>query len=419
MDRYIMANRNSYPLAVVGCDFRTAPARFRSRLVLDAAAAKKIGGELAQLQAADGFADLNTCNRNEWILSSHHARWAAELMRTQMKRLAGDDAAARFEPYAYTGKEAARHVFRVAIGQESLVVGERQIAGQVFSAFEAARLRGTSSRILNGLGSIAGRLVRMALRRGWLESDSVGVHSLAIAYLEKALPEAAKNRVAVVGLGSIGRRVLGLMEEKPHFEPVPCNRTVPEDQRDRVRPLAELGQILGQVDAAIVCTGAPVPVVQQEILHHRGRMARQRPLWLVDLGIPEQIGRFELPGNVHLVRLDELVAFHRSRRQNPPQIMPDGTEMEALLQRALIEFKVFCNSQAYAEILDTVQRHHQKLVSEEIPRIISGRLSYLPEVDRARLETDLKSIILEYTTEVFRTIRESSSREGEENSPPV
>jgi glutamyl-tRNA reductase len=414
-----MANRNSYPLAVVGCDFRTAPSRFRSRLVLDEAAAKKIGGELAQLQAADGFADLNTCNRNEWILSSHNARWAAGLMCTQMKRLAGDDAAAWFEPYTFTGKEAAKHIFRVAIGQESLVVGERQIAGQVFSAFEAARLRGTSSRILNGLGSIAGRLVRLALRRGWLESASVGVHSLAIAYLENALPEAAKNRVAVVGLGSIGRRVLGLIEEKPRFEPVPCNRTVPEDQRDRIHPLTELGRILGQVDAAIVCTRAPVPVVQQEMFHLRGRVSRQRPLWLVDLGIPEQIGRFELPEDVHLVRLDELVAFHRSRQQNSPHIVQDGTDIEALLQRALIEFKVFCNSQAYAEILDTVQRHHQKLVSEEIPRLISGRLSYLPEVDRARLETDLKSIILEYTTEVFRTIRESSSREGEAPSPQV
>jgi glutamyl-tRNA reductase len=386
---------------------------------LDAAAAKKIGGELAQLQAADGFADLNTCNRNEWILSSHNAGWAAELMRTQMKRLAGDDAAAWFEPYTYTGKEAAKHIFRVAIGQESLMVGERQIAGQVFSAFEAARLRGTSSRILNGLGSIAGRLVRLALRRGWLESASVGVHSLAIAYLENALPETAKNRVAIVGLGSIGRRVLGLIAEKPRFEPVPCNRTVPEDQRDRVRPLAALGRILEQVDAAIVCTGALVPVVRQEMFHHRGRVSRQRPLWLVDLGIPEQITRFELPENVRVVRLDELVAFHRSRQQDQPRAGQDGTEIEALVQRALVEFKVFCNSQAYAGILDTVQRHHQKLVSEEIPRLISGRLSYLPEVDRARLATDLKSIILEYTTEIFRTIRESSSRDGETHSSEI
>jgi len=407
-----MPNRNSYPLAVVGCDFRTAPSRCRSRLVLDAAAAKQICGELARLQAADGFADLNTCNRNEWILSTTNARVAAEMMRTRMKRLAGDEAAAWFEPYTFTGKEAAKHVFRVAIGQESLVVGERQIAGQMFSAFEAARRRGTSSRVLNGLGSVAGRLVRLALRRGCLQSTSVGVHSLALAYLEETLPEAASQRVAVIGLGSIGRRVLALLAKKSRFEPVPCNRTIPEDLRGRVRPLAELGRILENVDAAIVCTGAPVPVVQEGMVRRRSHAGRLRPLWLVDLGIPEQIGRFAFPERVHVVRLDELVAFHRSRRQNLQQAGPDGTEIEALVQRALVEFRVFCNSQAYTEILDTVQRHHRKLVSEEIPELISRRLAYLPKADRSRLQTDLKSIILEYTTEVFRTIRESSGREA-------
>jgi glutamyl-tRNA reductase len=411
-----MVTRNSYPLAVVGCDFRIAPARVRSRLVLDADAVQKIGGELAQLHAADGFADLNTCNRNEWILSSHNARWAAELMRTQMKRMAGEEAAAWFEPYTFAGKEAARHIFRVAIGQESLVVGERQIAGQMFSAFEAARVRGTSSRILNGLGSIAGRLVRLALRRGWLESASIGVHSLSVTYLENTLPENVKSSVAVIGLGSIGRRVLGLVEERSRFTAVPCNRTIADDQKDRIRPLSDLAAVLSQVDAAIVCTGAPTPVIREEFLKRRSPGGR-RPLLMVDLGIPEQICRCESDENLRIVRLDELVEFHHRRETGLPQFVRDGSEIEGLLQRAMVDFRVFCNNQTYADILDTVQRRHQKIVGEEIPRLISGRLAYLPETDRTRLETDLKNIVLEYTTDLFRTIRESSIRDGEH--PPA
>ena len=366
-----MPNRNSYPIAVVGCDFRTAPSRCRSRLVLDAAAAKKIGGELARLQAADGFVDLNTCNRNEWILSTANARWAAELMRTQMKHLAGDDAAAWFEPYSYTGKEAAKHIFRVAIGQESLVPGERQIAGQVFSAFEAARLRGTSCRVLNGLGSITGHLVRLALYRGWLASTSVGVHSLVIAYLQDTLATAAEHRVAVIGLGSIGRRVVGLLAQTPRFKPVPCNRTIPEEQRGQVQPLAELGRILGTVDAAVVCTRAPIPVVQPGMLQDRGRTSRLRPLLLVDLGIPEQIARFTPPEHVRVVRLDDLVAFHRSRRQDLPQAGQAGLEIEASVQRALAEFEFFCTSHDQAGMVSTVAHHRQELVGEVIPQLIA------------------------------------------------
>ena len=367
-----MPDRKSCTLAVVGCDFRTAPSRCRSRLVLDAAAVQKMGGELARLQAADGFADLNTCNRNEWILSTPNARWAAELMRTRMKRLAGDDAAAWFEPYTYVGNEAAKHIFRVAIGQESLVAGERQIAGQVFSALETARRRGTSSRVLNGLGSIVGHLVRLALRRGWLASTSVGVHSLAIAYLQDTLAAAATRRVAVVGLGSIGRRVVGLLAQEPRFEPVPCNRTVAEEQRGRVQPLAELGRILEIVDAAIVCTRAPVPVVQQGMVPGRGGAKRLRPLLLMDLGIPEQIARFAAPEQVRVVRLDDLVAFHRSRRQEFSQVGQAGVEIEASVQRALVEFELFCSRQTYTEMRHTVPRRYQELAGERMPQLIAG-----------------------------------------------
>ena len=59
-----------FPLAVVGCDFRVASSQWRSRLVLDESEARSIADKLKNNQAADGFVDLNTCNRNEWIVSS-------------------------------------------------------------------------------------------------------------------------------------------------------------------------------------------------------------------------------------------------------------------------------------------------------------------------------------------------------------
>ena len=137
-------NAGAIPLAVVGCDFRVASSAWRSRLVLADEEAAEIAQGLARNQAADGFLDLNTCNRNEWVVSTLDAKWAVSLLKSHMVQKLGPEAAAWFNPYVYTGDDAARHVLRVAIGQESLVVGERQIAGQLHDALELARTRNTS-----------------------------------------------------------------------------------------------------------------------------------------------------------------------------------------------------------------------------------------------------------------------------------
>lgn len=394
------------PLAVVGCDFRRASSKWRSRLVLDDREARILARDLCRIGAADGFFDLNTCNRNEWIVSSSQPRWAAELLRAQMK-MRTEEAGSWLEPYIYTGDTAARHVFRVAIGQESLVVGERQIARQLYRALEIARERGISSRVLNGMGTVAGRLVRIALRRGCIENAAVGVHSLAVHYLRSQLRMRERYKVAVVGLGRIGRRVMGSVEGYPRFEPVLCTRTPPGDRR--VRPLSELPAVLAEVDAAVICTGAMQPVVKAEFI------PRDKPLLILDIGIPEQVERAGVSGNVEVVGLDDLVGFYNQSHGKQRKAEKDR-EAADLVDTALDEFRVFCCEPKFSVLLDTVQRHHRRLVGEEIPRLISDRFGYLPEEARARMEFDLKHIILGYTSEVFRTIKEASVPNPEDDS---
>jgi glutamyl-tRNA reductase len=392
------------PLAVVGCDFRVASSRWRSKLVLQDEEACILARDLFRIGAAQGFFDLNTCNRNEWIVSSSEPRWAAELLRAQMKNRVSE-ARSWLEPYVYTGEEAARHVFRVAIGQESLVVGERQIARQLYRALETARERGISSRVLNGMGTVAGRLVRIALRRGCIENAAVGVHSLAVHYLRSQLRMREHYRVAVVGLGRIGRRVLGPVEGYPRFELAMCTRTPTGD--GRVRPLDELSNLLAEVDAAVVCTGAMQPVIRAE------QLPREKPLLILDIGIPEQVERTGVPDNVEVVGLDDLVGFYHESHGTQRREEKDR-EAASLVDTALDEFLVFCCEPTFSVILDTVQRHHRRLVGEEIPRLISDRFDYLPENARARMAFDLKHIILGYTSEVFRTIKEASVPNAEE-----
>ena len=391
------------PLVVVGCDFRVASSRWRSRLVLSADEALELTEALRRTDAADGFADLNTCNRNEWLVSTEQPEWVGELLRAQMKQRIGLDEAPWFEPYAYHGAAAVDHVLRVAVGLESLIVGERQIAGQLQHALENARERGTSSRVLNGLGAAAGRLVRASLRRGCLSGAGVGVHSLSLRFLEQQLAGRERSDVLVVGLGSIGRQVAAMFDIAPAFRTLRCNRTIAPEQADRVHPLATLPELLREVDAAVLCTGAPYPILTPDDLPAR---SPERPLTVVDIGIPEQGPRGALAENVTLVGLDELVAFHLGERSDD---LRPVCECERQVDFSLGEFRTFCGQPAYAGILDTVHRQHGHFVKEDLPAAVAE----LPDDVRGRVAEELRERIRDYTSEVLRSIRSQSDGPGD------
>ncbi len=385
------------PLAVVGCDFRVAPSSARSRLVLDEHQALALADELERGGWADGIVFLDTCNRNEWIVSSSQPAWAAQLLHSRMCQQLDQGLHQRVEPYLYVGDDAARHLFRVAIGQESLVVGERQISGQLFKALDGARGRGCSSRILNGMGSIAGRLVRIAMRRGCLEASAVGVHSLAIAWLRQELPPGPAS-VAVVGLGAIGRRVAGILDEDPRFHTVRCNRTVSEGSS--VRPLDELTEILGSVDAAVFCTAAPEALVDPNAL------GLDRPLVLVDIGIPQQVEERPTERVVSRVGLDELVEWHQARGCEGAERACVATE--ALVERALAELVRFCSEPVFTPVLERVQRRHRALVGDELSGALRERLPSLSDAERSRLESELRVLLSGFTDDVLQAIRDGA-----------
>lgn len=395
------------PLALAGCDFRVASSRWRSALVLQPAEVLGLSQKLQQGGWASSFVELSTCNRNEWIVVSPRPEWAAELLRCRMlarMQSRGLPPSHRIQPYTFAGDDAARHLLRVAIGQESLVVGERQIAGQLFRSLEAARRRGTSARLLNGLGSIAGRLVRIAQRRGCVDSSSRGVHSLAVQWLRHRLGARPDARVVVVGLGSIGRRVLGLLRAEGWARPSGCNRTVAPEHSETVFGLDALDGLLATADAVVVCSAAPSPLLDGALL---ARVQRTTPLPLLDLGIPHQVATEGLPPWARRAGLDELRRFHEG--QQTPGTREARTEVATeLVERALTELQGFRGEPTFAEVLLAVRRRQQELVETALPRLRAGRLAELEPELRAQIEDDMRCALQSYGHSILRSIRDAT-----------
>ncbi len=392
------------PLAVVGCDFRVASSAWRSALVLDPEERLRMARSLIGSKQADGIAFLDTCNRNEWIVSADQPNWTVQLLEAQM---IGRWQKNRFsntpKPYRYVGLEAVEHILRVAVGLESFVTGEAQIAGQLNASIEQARRNGTGSTILNGLGRTVGRVTREAFRAGIQGGLRRGVHGLTLDYLVERFRDELKT-VAVVGMGQIGRKTAALLESHTPYKLIRVNRTVWADTHAIV-PLSRIEEVVEEADALVLATGALKPLFSMEEI---ARWKGKGKLELLDLGIPAQIGGTDENrwNRLHYDGLDRLFTA-KSKKMDEP------SEEKALeiVRQGIEEFSAFCAERPLAPLLEDAQSRHERYIHDKIPDFIE---QILPEFDltrRRQVERDLRGFIREYTNEVIEAIhREANAR---------
>ena len=393
----------SLPLAVIGCDFRVASASARSMLVLKEEEQQALANNLMNRSWAEGIAFLNTCNRTEWLVSTTDPAWTAGLLKSRMQHLLPPEIRAEITPYTYVGEEAARHMLRVALGQESLVVGERQIAGQLFKSLAAARNSGHSSRHLNELESRIGKLMSVAKHRGCLRASSIGAHSLAISWLRQHLP-VNNRRVAVIGMGVIGRLAWTSLNHDPTFTAVALNRTLRPNSP--ARPLSELSKVLQNVDAAIFCTASREPLFNPETYD------LPKGLVVVDLGIPEQVVGDSNGKEFQRVGFDELVTWHQNKDNSNPDT--DKSVIEDLISRALVEYKRTFSPPVLAPVLNDVRCRSRMLLRTDIRALLDDRLSGMSLSERAVIEDDLSALLSDYTDDILQTIRRGASDPSQE-----
>ena len=398
-------NPKLLPVAVVGCDFRRASSRWRSVLVLEEAEAIELAKRLSAAELASGLVFLNTCNRNEWIAASENPAWTAEILKAQMlARLEkkAPEAGPLPVPYTLAGIEAVQHVLQVAVGLESFVVGERQVAGQLNRAFEKSRERGMSCSVLNRLATCSSRLARAVSKAGYFGEISRGVHSLAYRTLCETLSRKSSSKIIIVGLGEIGRKLWGLLAVDKRFSVIPCNRTIRPEDMEKVLPLSDLAQRTPEADAVVVCTGAPDAIVlPDQVPRRKGR----QPLLILDLGIPEQVGPVPA-GRKDLLRLglDQLLCKPGGESSSQATVEP----VEKLVEEALQVFVDYSVKREFAGLLRQVQSGRQKYLSELIPRFVREFQPSLSAQQLSRMEVQLKGLISAYTHTVFSSIKANS-----------
>jgi glutamyl-tRNA reductase len=394
---------------VVGFNHRRLPGRLRGRLAFEPEWCNELANRLRESGLADGVAFVATCNRQEIVLSADHPAFALELIRAQLhSRLAGAGEAPLPEPYRHVGAEAVRHVLRVSASLDSLVVGERQITGQLGRSFDAARRQGWLDKPLNGLARIAVETAKEVHGRTSIGARLRGVFTLAFESVHAETRDLARPRVAVVGLGEIGLRCARSFAGARRFDLVLSSRR-PRSAAELgttlethpFTPFSQLDALLRESDAIVFATAAVGPVLDRERLE-RARGADRRPLVVVDLGIPPQVEPdVDTLDGVVLRNLDW---FTQSGFGQVPEDRVALAAAEHIVDEGVRRLAAWTSVRKFSALFDSCVLLTDRFKAQVIPEAIREELAALtPEQQRA-VFTTMHRVLTEYSEGVFENL---------------
>jgi glutamyl-tRNA reductase len=285
-------------LLVVGVNHRSAPSRVLDQVGLTLDEAEGLAADLAASDVVAEAMVLATCNRVEVYADVTRFHPAVTAVADLTAKWTGCDRTTLIEhSYVHFDAAAVAHLFSVAAGLDSMVVGEAQILGQVRATLARGQDSGTAGRVLNGVGQRALRVGKRVHSETGIDRSGVSVVSVGLDAATDVLGDLAGRRVLVVGAGSMGALTASTLVARGVSDVAVANRTPAVAARvaagipgGRAIALSDLPRALADVDLAVCCTGAQDSVIDLGIARTaRAAVAADQPLVLLDLALPHDV----------------------------------------------------------------------------------------------------------------------------------
>ena len=384
-------------LFLLGVSHRTAPVDVRERLDFSSRDLGAAVEALAARPSAQESVVLSTCNRSEIYLASNNvpdARADAVSFLSEYHQVAAD----RFVPHVFEREDGdvVRHLFRVAAGLDSLVVGEPQILGQVKEAFSAASNRHCCGPLLTKLfhSSFAvGKRVRTETALG---EGAVSVSFAAVQLARKIFGKLTGRQVLVIGAGEMGKLTAQHLRAQGVGQIVITSRTLARAEEiahavDGVAaPWSELLNVLAPADIVIASTGSQVPILSRAQIEAVMGRRRRDPLFIIDIAIPRDVdqaaGDLE---QVFLYNVDDLQAIVQ---ENMTRRGAEIHDAEHIVVEEVTRFLVWHRSRGAVATIVALRQRFDAIRKSELQRL-DGKLSGLGPEARAKVDEVTRLIV--------------------------
>ncbi len=382
---------------VVGLNYKTAPVEIRERLSFnetDLASAMKA---LKEKKSILENVIVSTCNRTEVyavVDQLHTGRYYIKDFLSQWFDIDKEE----FSPYLfiYEQEGAVEHLFKVATGLNSMVLGETQILGQVRSSFLLAQEAGATGTVFNHLFKQAVTLGKKGHAETEIGSNAVSVSYAAVELAKKVFGSLNKKNVLVLGAGKMGELAIKNLQGSGATQITIINRTFEKAEAlagkidGQAKTLQELQCSLVEADILISSTGSKDFVLSKETMAHVERMRKGRPLFMVDIAVPRDldpsIAELESVFLYDIDDLEDIVEANLAERQKAAE------EIEIMIEGEILAFKEWLNMLGVVPVISALR---QKALSIQAETMVSieRKMPNLTDRERKVLNKHTKSII--------------------------
>ncbi|HEV2323714.1 MAG TPA: glutamyl-tRNA reductase [Terracidiphilus sp.] len=400
-------------LVLVGVNHKTAPIDLREKVAIGRDELAEATRALASMPGVLECMIVSTCNRVELLAAVDGEQVdPAEFL---FEQFAVNPALLRPYLYVHRGRDAVRHLFRVASSLDSMVVGEPQILGQVKEAFGVARTAGAVSGQLEHLLQSAFAAAKRVRTETQIGSNSVSIASVAVDLARKIFGSLHGRTVFLVGAGKMSELAARHLVEQGAGAILVSNRTQERAERmaeqfdGRVIPFERLHEIAVEADIVITSTGAPHFIFRPEhgraFLHKR----RNRPMFFIDIAVPRDVdpAMNDLDG-IFVYDVDDLqqvAAAHMEERSR------QAVDAETLVEAEVERFHQRQRAVNVAPAIVAMQKQAEEIRIGELQRI-HARLGTLTQEQLAAVEALTRGMVNKFLHPHMQAIKKAA-REGD------
>ncbi len=402
-------------IIVSGISFRTAPVEIRERLSFNTEEQKKAIQSMQKLFNARECILLSTCNRTEayvYYEGKGFENSALEDILCSIKGLKLYTMKKHF--YTFEGAKAARHLFKVACGLDSMVLGEDQILGQVKAAYQNALDAGTCGSILNTLFRDAITGAKKVKTATDLSKNSISVGSLAVKHVADMLGgDLGKLSAMVIGTGKIGSIVLKNLQAAGIGKLYITNRTHGrmDDLSGDYPEACRIGydrrySVMDACDIVISSTACPHYTITKDMLEASLEETKERVF--VDLALPRDMDEDirEIPG-VRYLNIDNL---KREMDENLDRRALEAVKAEKMIDGFVMDFEKSYEFRIALPVVKDMQKYTEELVSEAVEATLR-KLKSASDEDRETVKISITSTVNEIMNKFIYGIKENGSKE--------
>ena len=383
-------------LLLLGVSHKTAPVDIREKLDFSS---RDVGAAVEALAARSSAAEsvvLSTCNRSEIYIASD----TVDAAREEIIRFLSDYhqlPAESFTPHLFSFSEAdvAQHLFRVAAGLDSLMVGEPQILGQVKDAFQAAAERRCTGPVLRKLFDWSFNVGKRVRSETALGEGAVSISYAAVQLAKKIFGRLGGRRVLVVGAGEISTLTAQHLRAQGVAEVAITSRTAAHAQALATEvgghwvPWEGLPNALASADIIVTATGSQRPIITKA--HIESALGRRRdPLFIIDVAVPRDVeATVSDIEQVFLYNVDDLQSIvHENISKRASEI----ERAEAIVREELVRFAAWQKSRGAIQTVVALRDRFDAVRRAELQRL-DPKLASLPPETRALFDQLTRLIV--------------------------